>query len=131
MKSLARKVLQGRPQIPLPQHQYRRPRSNKDFAVGPDGLYFIGDTGTPAKHRPGFKFFDFATRKITVMEDMEKFPFHGAPGLSVSPDGKYLLRATRRVTQQLDDGRKLPLMCLDPPQFCFCSGTLVQCCIGP
>ena len=35
------------------------------FAVGPDGLYFIGDTGTPPKRQPGFKFYDFATRKIT------------------------------------------------------------------
>ncbi len=69
------------------------------FAVGPDGLYFVGDTGTPAKHRPGFKFFDFATHKITVMGDMEKAPFEGAPGLSVSPDGKYLLFV------QLDEAR--------------------------
>ena len=35
------------------------------FAVGPDGLYFIGDTGTSPKRQPGFKFYDFATRKIT------------------------------------------------------------------
>jgi Tol biopolymer transport system component/DNA-binding winged helix-turn-helix (wHTH) protein len=61
------------------------------FAVGPDGLYFIADTGTPPKHKPGFKFFDSATRKITVMGDMEKGPYEGAPGLSVSPDGKYLI----------------------------------------
>jgi Tol biopolymer transport system component/DNA-binding winged helix-turn-helix (wHTH) protein len=60
------------------------------FAVAPDGLYFIADTGTPPKHRAGFKFFDFATRKITVMGDAEKDPYEGAPGLSVSPDGKYL-----------------------------------------
>jgi Tol biopolymer transport system component/DNA-binding winged helix-turn-helix (wHTH) protein len=61
------------------------------FAVGRDGLYFIGDVGTPAKPRPGFKFFDFATRKITIMGDMDKMPCEGAPGLSISPDGKYLL----------------------------------------
>jgi Tol biopolymer transport system component/DNA-binding winged helix-turn-helix (wHTH) protein len=69
------------------------------FAVGPDGLYFIGDTGTSPKHHPGFKFFDFATRKITFMGDMEKSPFGGAPGLSISPDGKYLLYV------QLDEAR--------------------------
>lgn len=69
------------------------------FAVGPDGLYYLGDTGTSAKHRPGFKFFDFATRKITVMGDMEKNPYQAAPGLSVSPDGEYLLYV------QLDDAR--------------------------
>jgi hypothetical protein len=33
------------------------------FAVGRDGLYFLGDTGTPAKQRPGFKYFDFARKK--------------------------------------------------------------------
>ena len=74
------------------------------FAVGADGLYFVGDTGTPAKHRPGFKFFDFATRKITVMGDMEKYPYQAAPGLSVSPDGKYLLYV------QLDDSRTSLMM---------------------
>ena len=69
------------------------------FAVGRDGLYFIGDTGTPPKSRPGFKFFDFATRKITAMGNMDKMPFNGAPGLSVSPDGRYLLYV------QLDESR--------------------------
>ena len=69
------------------------------FAVGPDGLYFLGETGTPQKQRPGFKFFDFTTHKITVMGDMEKSPYDGAPGLSVSPDGKYLLYV------QLDEAR--------------------------
>jgi Tol biopolymer transport system component/DNA-binding winged helix-turn-helix (wHTH) protein len=74
------------------------------FAVGRDGLYFVGDTGTSAKHRPGFKFFDFATRKITVMGDMEKDPYQAAPGLSVSPDGKYLLYV------ELDDARTSLMM---------------------
>jgi Tol biopolymer transport system component/DNA-binding winged helix-turn-helix (wHTH) protein len=74
------------------------------FAVGPDGLYFLGDTGTAPKHRAGFKFFDFATRKITIMGDMEKSPFEGAPGLSVSPDGKYLLYV------QLDEARNSLMM---------------------
>ena len=74
------------------------------FAVGSDGLYFIADTGTPQKHRPGFKFFDFATRKITTMGDMEKGPYEGAPGLSVSPDGKNLLYV------QLDEARNSLMM---------------------
>ncbi len=69
------------------------------FAVGPDGLYFIGDTGTPIKHQAGFKFYDFATRKITNIFDMEKGPYEGAPGLSVSPDGRFLLYV------QLDEAR--------------------------
>ena len=74
------------------------------FAVGPDGLYFMGDIETPPKHHPGFKFFDFATRKITFMGEMEKFPYGGAPGLSVSPDGKYLLYV------QLDEARNSLMM---------------------
>lgn len=74
------------------------------FAAGPDGLYFLGDTGTSGKHRPGFKFFDFATRQITFMGDMEKSPYEGAPGLSVSPDGKYLLYV------QLDEARNNLMM---------------------
>ncbi|MGA8539414.1 MAG: winged helix-turn-helix domain-containing protein [Terriglobales bacterium] len=61
------------------------------FAVGRDGLYLGGDIGTPAKPRPGFKFFDFATHKIAIMGDIDKMPCEGAPGLSVSSDGKYLL----------------------------------------
>jgi Tol biopolymer transport system component/DNA-binding winged helix-turn-helix (wHTH) protein len=61
------------------------------FAVGRDGLYFIGETGTPGNHKPGFKFYDFATKKITIICDMEKKPYQGAPGLSVSPDGHFLL----------------------------------------
>jgi Tol biopolymer transport system component len=74
------------------------------FGVGRDGLYFLGNTGTPGKRRAGFKFFDFVTRKITVMGDMEKSPYEGAPGLSVSPDGKYLLYV------QLDESRNNLMM---------------------
>ena len=69
------------------------------FAVGSDGLYFVGDTGTSKKSRPGFKFYDFLTHKITTMGDMEKDPYEGAPGLTVSPDGRFLLYV------QLDEGR--------------------------
>ncbi len=69
------------------------------FGVGHDGLYYVGDTGTAAKHQPGFKFFDFATRKITNMGDIEKVPGEAAPGFSVSPDGKNILFV------QLDDSR--------------------------
>jgi Tol biopolymer transport system component/DNA-binding winged helix-turn-helix (wHTH) protein len=61
------------------------------FAVGPDGLYFIGDTGTAGKHQAGFKFYDYATKKITNICDMQKDPYEGAPGLSVSSDGRNIL----------------------------------------
>lgn len=69
------------------------------FAAGPDGLYFLGDAGTPEKPRLGFKFFDYKTRKVTNLGDMEKSPYEGAPGFSVSPDGRYLLYV------QLDESR--------------------------
>ncbi len=64
----------------------------------------MGDTGQPPKRQAGFKFFDFVTRKITVMGDMDKDPFDGAPGLSISPDGKYLLFV------QLDEARNSLMM---------------------
>jgi Tol biopolymer transport system component len=69
------------------------------FGVGPDGLYYLGDTGTNGKHKAGFKFYDFATHKITVIGEMEKGPYEGAPGFSVSPDGRYMLYV------QLDEAR--------------------------
>jgi hypothetical protein len=40
----------------------------------------------------------------TSMGDMEKCPFEGAPGLFVSPDGKYLLYV------QLDEARNSLMM---------------------
>lgn len=66
------------------------------FAVGTDGLYFGGDAGN---NRPGLKFYDFATRKVTLLGVTEKAPYEGAPGLAVSPDGHALLYL------QLDEAR--------------------------
>jgi hypothetical protein len=40
---------------------------------------------------PGLKFYDYKSRKITIMGAMEKYPFGGAPGFSVSPDGRFVL----------------------------------------
>jgi Tol biopolymer transport system component/DNA-binding winged helix-turn-helix (wHTH) protein len=64
--------------------------------VGPDGVYFAGDI---AKKQPGFKFYDPATRKITVIGPFAKSPFEGTPALSVSPDGRSMLFL------QLDEAR--------------------------
>jgi Tol biopolymer transport system component/DNA-binding winged helix-turn-helix (wHTH) protein len=69
------------------------------FAMGEDGLYFVGSTGTPAKPRAAFKFLDFTRRNVITIGDMEKSPYDGAPGLTVSPDGRSLLYV------QLDEGR--------------------------
>jgi Tol biopolymer transport system component/DNA-binding winged helix-turn-helix (wHTH) protein len=65
-------------------------------AVGHDGLYFAGDVG---KKQPGFKFYDPATRKITIVGPFVKSPFQGTPALSVSPDGRSVLFV------QLDEAR--------------------------
>jgi Tol biopolymer transport system component/DNA-binding winged helix-turn-helix (wHTH) protein len=69
------------------------------FALGADGIYYLGDIGTSAKHKPGFKFFDFATQKIRAIGEMEKDPFNGAPGMSISPDGRFILSV------QVDEAR--------------------------
>jgi Tol biopolymer transport system component/DNA-binding winged helix-turn-helix (wHTH) protein len=74
------------------------------FAVGNDGLYYIADTGSSGKHKPGFKFYDFASKKISIVCDMGKFPYEGAPALSISPDGRYLLYV------QLDESRNNLMM---------------------
>ncbi|HTR25184.1 MAG TPA: winged helix-turn-helix domain-containing protein [Terriglobales bacterium] len=66
------------------------------FTVGTDGLYFAGDNGN---HKPGLKFYDFATKKTSVVTALDKDPYYGAPGLAVSPDGRSVLYV------QLDEGR--------------------------
>lgn len=55
------------------------------FAIVPDGIFFVpGEVGGP----PSIRFFSFRTGAITVVA-----PIEGSPdiGLSVSPDGRYLL----------------------------------------
>jgi Tol biopolymer transport system component/DNA-binding winged helix-turn-helix (wHTH) protein len=67
-------------------------------AVGPDGVYFAGDVGA-GKQQAGFKFYDPVTRKITNIGSLDKQAYEGAPGLSISPDGRFLL------DMQLDESR--------------------------
>lgn len=66
------------------------------FVVGTDGLYYAGDNGN---HRPALKFYDFASGKITQVGIMDKDPYEGAPALSISPDGRFIL------VVQLDEAR--------------------------
>jgi hypothetical protein len=59
----------------------------------------VEEIGTNGKNRLGFKFFDFATRKITVMGETDGTLYVGAPGFTISPDGRYMLYV------QLDEAR--------------------------
>ena len=65
------------------------------FGVAPDGIYFAA----PEQRRAAIKFYDFHSKKITTVAYWEKQPFVGAPGMGVSPDGKWILYV------QLDEAR--------------------------
>ena len=67
-------------------------------AVGPDGVYFAGDVSA-AKQQADFKFYDPATRKVTDISPLDKTPHEGAPALSISPDGRFMLY------MQIDESR--------------------------
>ena len=57
------------------------------FGVVKDGIYFAA----PEQHRAVIRFYDFNTRKISSVAYWEKEPFVGAPGMGVSPDGRWIL----------------------------------------
>jgi sugar lactone lactonase YvrE len=65
------------------------------FGVASDGIYFAG----PEQRRAAIKFYDFHSKKITTVAYWEKQPFVGAPGMGISPDGKWILYV------QLDEAR--------------------------
>ena len=65
------------------------------FGVVGDGIYFAA----PEQQRAVIKFFDFRSRKISNVAYWEKQPFAGAPGMAVSPDGRWILYV------QLDEAR--------------------------
>jgi len=65
------------------------------FGVVSDGIYFAA----PEQQRAAIKFFDFRSQKITTVAYWEKQPFSGAPGMGVSPDGRWILYV------QLDEAR--------------------------
>jgi len=63
-----------------------------DWAVTDQGIYFIYRYevgGTPTRH-PAIKLLSFDTNKVTEVVAIEKDPGQN-PGLSVSPDGKWLI----------------------------------------
>jgi Tol biopolymer transport system component/DNA-binding winged helix-turn-helix (wHTH) protein len=61
------------------------------FAVTDKGIYY-GDV--PNHTNMGVFFFDFKTEKSSLALALEHFGSEGAPGMSVSPDGRYILYTT-------------------------------------
>ncbi len=68
------------------------------WAVVDEGIYFLN---AEAKPRPTIEFFRFATRRATRVFVPEKDPVYGAPGLALSPDGRWILYA--QVDQETSD----------------------------
>lgn len=65
------------------------------FGVVADGIFFAA----PEQQHAAIKFFDFRSRKISNVAYWEKQPFARAPGMGVSPDGRWILYV------QLDEAR--------------------------
>ena len=60
------------------------------WAVQDNGIYFVAPV---ASARPAIKFFSFATHGVTQLGVLEREPLQGPPGLTISPDGRWLLYA--------------------------------------
>lgn len=56
------------------------------WALSEVGIYYLETAGTP-----GINFFNFATRRITRLFDLESHPAREATGLGVSPDRRTIL----------------------------------------
>jgi Tol biopolymer transport system component/DNA-binding winged helix-turn-helix (wHTH) protein len=58
------------------------------FFVTGNGIYY----GDESSHKNvGLSFYDFKTRRSSVVLSLDPFGSGGAPGLSISPDGRYAL----------------------------------------
>lgn len=68
------------------------------WAVLDDGIYFVSQE---ASSRPAIKFFSFATHRVTPIGVLEREPLQGPPGLTVSPDGRWVLYV--QVDQSISD----------------------------
>jgi dipeptidyl aminopeptidase/acylaminoacyl peptidase len=68
------------------------------WAVLNDGVYFVAPV---ASGRPAIKFFSFATHRVMQLGVLERDPLQGPPGLSVSPDGGWVLYA--QMDQSVSD----------------------------
>ena len=58
------------------------------WALVKDGIYLVDAEASP---RPALRFFDFGTRRVANVLDLDKKPIEHAPGISISPDGGWLL----------------------------------------
>ena len=68
-------------------YDFRQPGS-RFWTITNEGLYFAGaESSAP----PAINFFNFSTGKVTSVLALEKGLPQGVPGLSVSPDGRWLL----------------------------------------
>jgi Tol biopolymer transport system component len=68
------------------------------WAVLDKGIYFVSPV---ASARPAIKFFSFATRRVVQLGVLDQDPLQGPPGLTVSPDGRWVLYA--QADQSISD----------------------------
>jgi Tol biopolymer transport system component len=68
-------------------YDFRQPGSRL-WTITNEGLYFAV---TESSARPAINFFNFSTGKVTSVVTLEKRLPQGGSGLSVSPDGRWLL----------------------------------------
>ena len=64
----------------------------RSWGILPQGIYFIAREDSP---RQTIRFYSLATRRITTLATVEKAPLDLQPGLTLSPDGRWLLYAQR------------------------------------
>jgi Tol biopolymer transport system component/serine/threonine protein kinase len=69
-----------------------------NWAMVDQGIYFVN---LDEKRNPTIKFFNIATGRVTQVAAPEKLPVLGQLGLSVSPDGQWILYA--QVDQDISD----------------------------
>jgi len=63
------------------------------FTVTAKGIYY-GDAPSRTRKDMGIYFYDFKTQKASPIRLLDPFGSEGAPGLSISPDGRYALYTT-------------------------------------
>ena len=68
------------------------------WAVQNEGIYFVSPRSGA---RAAINFFSFARRLVTQIGVLEKDPLQGPPGLTVSPDGRWVLYA--QADQSISD----------------------------